>query len=530
MVSPYVPILGYKGSMRKRTVVTQTSILPVLMLALALHCEPDHLRADVSRQTPGRIVMGAEDGWRALIDRESVMLRPGRRGYLDITLERFRHNSGPTTELLLQFDSTPLRDAAGRYDVVGGAQELTMTAHRTGAGALLVDGPEDRLVLNPGPLAAFAPGAQWGSFSIEFWFYPVALDDLGTILRWRARDGAAHGFRVQEVAVEIDAGTTVIRFDDFFIRPDGTGTTIALRGPGWLVPRTWAHHLVRFDASTGLLEYLVDGRPVDLTHVSETGRQDGSVFSPRVFPHPEEGIVLADGLIGMLDELRIEHRFVDDPSVRHFPPQGGRVVTESYDLGSTGAQLISIDAVFDAPGLSDVFLWYQLSDRAADAAAEWVPARSGDPIVGAVGRYLRLRAELLPDTRADIAPSLSQITVTYRPDPPPLPPAAVWAAPLDGAVLLEWAPVQESDVEGYLVYYGDEPGRYFGSESLLGESPIDVGPANSVVIDGLTNGTLYFFAVQVYRRSFRPAQEGTRSAGAANLSQEAAARPAKVYR
>ena len=65
---------------------------------------------------------------------------------------------------------------------------------------------------------------------------------------------------------------------------------------------------------------------------------------------------------------------------------------------------------------------------------------------------------------------------------------------------LEWAPVQDPDIGGYLVYYGDRSGRYFGTGSEQGASPVDVGSATSITLSGLENGTLYFFAVRAYER------------------------------
>ena len=93
--------------------------------------------------------------------------------------------------------------------------------------------------------------------------------------------------------------------------------------------------------------------------------------------------------------------------------------------------------------------------------------------------------------------------------------------PGDGSVDLQWAPAQDPDIDGYLVYYGERPGLYFGIDSELGDSPIDVGLATSVTLTGLQNGSLYYFAVSAYDAS---------GIGNTALSTEVAARPAKAYR
>lgn len=483
------------------------------------------LAAVATGATERSIVIGRDDAWSAIANAEDVIFRPGRRGYLDATLAPYRHATTPTTELLLHFDELPLSDASGRHDVTAESPELTRTAQRTGIGALLVDGPEDRVVLTPSRRSAFAPGTEWSSFTIDLWFYPVALTDGDRVVSWRAREGAQGGFRRQELALLIDRGTTVARFDGFFVRPDGSTLTVELRAQEPLIPRSWSHHLIRFDGTTGLLEYVIDGRPVDVTYVSRTGRQDGSVFFPRIAPFAGEGLVVGDGIVGVIDELRIEQRFLPDEQPPRFPPEGGELVSDFIDLGSDAARLIAVDAQTDTPGLTDVFLSYRLLPRRGPAPTlpdEWTPLLPDTSLAAAEGRFLQLRAELYPDTRDGLTPVLSEITIVYEPDPPPLPPSAVRVTPGDGSVTLEWASVQEPDIEGYLVYYGDRSGRYFGMDSDLGSSPIDVGTATSITIRGLENGRLYFFAVQAYDRS--------RSVRFHDLSREVAARPARVYR
>ena len=525
--------------MRKRNQLFSSTRFRLLVLLL-LYAGGAGVMLPAAEET---IVLGAEDGWRRLTRRERLVTQPGRQGYMDLSVEPFRHGVTDHTELLLQFDELPVRDAAGRYEVQSMATgagvnapgpELTRVSHRTGRGALLVDGPEDRLLVMPSDDAAFAPGREWGSFTIEFWLYPVVMPDASTVLSWRAREGADEAFRRQELAIEVERGALSARFENFFIRPDGSGVTVTLEGSDRLIPRTWSHHVVRFSAQTGLLEYLVDGRPADITYVSRSGREDGSVYFPRIAAYPRDGLTIADGFVGMLDELRLEGRFVTEADQPVHPPDGGVLVSDYLDLGSPGARVRRIAMTADTPGMSDVLLYYRLANlRGTNPVPEsaWTPIRPGDLLPDARGRFLQLRAELLPDTREAEPPTLSQISITFEREPPPLPPTALRAVPRDGAVVLEWAPVQEPDVEGYLVYYGEQSGRYFGRGSDQGVSPIDVSAATSVTIDGLENGTLYFFAVQAYRSTDIvgggvPATRWQRH----ELSGEVAARPARVHR
>ncbi|MFC1678100.1 fibronectin type III domain-containing protein, partial [Patescibacteria group bacterium] len=71
----------------------------------------------------------------------------------------------------------------------------------------------------------------------------------------------------------------------------------------------------------------------------------------------------------------------------------------------------------------------------------------------------------------------------------PAAPTTFWAQGIDSQVELRWDPDPVGDVDRYKVYYGTDPtpGIYGGSQ--------EVGLVNAAVIAGLTNGTLYYFAV-----------------------------------
>ena len=78
------------------------------------------------------------------------------------------------------------------------------------------------------------------------------------------------------------------------------------------------------------------------------------------------------------------------------------------------------------------------------------------------------------------------------------PRAFINAEPGDGQVTLSWRPVAVADAAGYIIYYGKSSGNYTGVNSNLGDSPIDVGSTTEVTLEGLENGTLYYFTVVTY--------------------------------
>jgi hypothetical protein len=115
---------------------------------------------------------------------------------------------------------------------------------------------------------------------------------------------------------------------------------------------------------------------------------------------------------------------------------------------------------------------------------------------------MQMAVDFYTSADGETSPYLSELRVIYSAAEPPPPPVHVAAVAKDGAVELSWKASPSRDVNGYMVYYGTSRGEYFGDHAILGStvrlSPIDVGNRSSVRIDGLTNGTLYYFAVAAY--------------------------------
>lgn len=137
-------------------------------------------------------------------------------------------------------------------------------------------------------------------------------------------------------------------------------------------------------------------------------------------------------------------------------------------------------------------------------------------------RYIQLRVELFPDGTRTRSPRVSDLTVVFEPNPPPAPPAGLMATAGNGKVTLTWRKVNDLDLKGYEVYYGSAPHNYLGTGATQGDSPIDAGSATTIEIDGLENGSLYYFAVAAYDTS-EPRQ-------LSEFSPEVSARPSRIYK
>jgi hypothetical protein len=467
-------------------------------------------RAASARAQPARSI----GDWRA----EGAVLRKGFKGGMDYVVADQVYETDPSVDLLLHFDGASDSDETGNWSLSAGSSfSIDRARALLGGGAGSFRGPDSALALSPRPGSIFGKprgGASgFRDFSIEFWLFPANADNGEVILLWRSLRKLPTGVQAQQLSCVVSGGRLSWSFSGFFSDPAGgkgggqgtaktadSGVRIELRGLSPLVPRVWSHHLLRFDGDTGLVEYLVDGRPEATAYATASGREGGTVFEPAV--GAAAPLEFCPEYSGLAEEFRISRRFVEEPSLRPFGSDPATVTSPVADFGYGHSRLLAVEAEYKAPGTASVEFSYRIADSWAGwrgDAPEWIPLRPGETLPeSARGRYAQVRAELYPDGSGRLAPSLSSITFRYEADLPPPAPARLVAYPKDGAVELHWTKVPVADLAGYLVYYGDRPGEYFGTGADQGPSPVDAGDTTTLTITGIPDGRLLYFVVAAY--------------------------------
>jgi hypothetical protein len=470
-----------------------------------------------------KIILGREDAWKALVGFNKVMLQKGKWGFLDLVLEYGEYQAQPQTDLLLHFNRQPVTDETGRYRVDMQKSFVSSQLFKLGEGAAAFQGRGGCHVI-PRGASLFSAGAVWNDFSIEFWAYPASLSQGETLISW-------HGLRVvgnelvpQRFECRVEDRRLVWIFDNFFVSPDNNTYSFTLKGYTKLLPRTWHHHLLRYNSGRGLLEYLVDGVPEGVIYTTSTFTSSGSLARPVLGEPDDAQLVIGNDFTGFIDEFRVQAEFVNAPRLGKYEAHGGSAESRVFDLGFTGTRIHMISADIDKPADSEIYFFYRCSDEfrtAGTLAAKWVQFIPGTAFATDVrGRYIQLRVELFPDGRLEQTPAVHEIDIEYEPDLPPISPVGFRVKAGNGKVTLTWKRANEADVKGYMVFYGDGPLNYMGTGSAQGDSPIDAGNVDSFQITGLENGRLYYFSVVAYDSSSPP--------HLSDFAQEKSARPSEV--
>ena len=437
----------------------------------------------------------------------------------------FSPMSEAALDLSVSFDErnpSLYRDSVGHYRVSApvGTETAERSLARAGTGAVLFSNTGPVVIHPQSRNALFAPGNRIRDFTIEFWLYPQNMVNGEQVFSWVSSRPINGNYVVQRISCTASRNRLLWSFTNFFASIGGnTHMNLEFSGNLPVVPKTWSHHLIRFDASTGLLEYIVDGRSEAIVYATSTGRENSQVFTPIIGNNGS--FMLGERFVGMMDEFKIHNACAGRSATYRYSPSGGRIETRFIDLGQNSSGVIKVNASggrtsirgtsvqneyrqngrFRFSDNSEMNFFIRASENPYNLSnTPWVSFVPGADIQGVRGRYVQIAVDFYPSADGETSPYLEELKIVFMPGEPPLPPRNLTAIAVDGGVILRWRHSPTANTAGYLVYYSSVRGELFGNDALQGASPIDVGVTNSLHIDGLNNGTLYYFRVAAYDR------------------------------
>jgi hypothetical protein len=457
----------------------------------------------------------------------------------------------PSPDLSLSFDERNAAlfcDGAGHYSVTASSnvEAVERRFARAGTGAALFGVEDvsggDPIVIKPQTSGAlFSSDNRIRDFTIEFWLYPLNLENGEHILSWAASELVNKNYSVQRIICSVSKNRLQWSFSNFFMSPKTSlPINIEFSGDSFIVPKKWSHHLVRFDSVTGMIEYIVDGNSETIVYATSTGRENSEVFTPVV--GKSGAFILGGRFKGMMDEFKIHGVCAGRSSVQKYAAVGGRAETTHIDLGDINSAVLRVEVTGGRTSLKGTRISnefrengrFRFSDdsemsffiRASENPwrfneKKWTAFIPGSNLKEAVrGRYVQIAVDFYPSSDGESTPYLDEVRIVYQPNEPPLPPTNFTAVAVDGGVTLRWKKSPDASAAGYLIYYGSVRGELFGSDAALGPSPIDAGNVTSITIKGLKNGTLYYFRAASYEVT-----EGLGEYNIGEFSREVTARP-----
>jgi len=455
---------------------------------------------------------GLENGWKNIFSMQNVTQKRGEMSSLDVVLANYSPVPDENTDLLLTFDRSTIHTvynsfpnySLGKVDIFP-SQNIKRFG-RNSAGFLRYSNTIEIIPLEG---SVFLSESPVGSFSIGFHLYPTSLISGSSVVEWYAptveTDGNPTGFKAF-----LKNGRLYWQFNNVFHTQDGSPVQIHAGELEKTPLNEWHHHGLQYDADSGLLTLLYDGRESSLTWLTETGREGGTVLKGKFSRYLAVPLTIGKQFLGFIDNFRITRGAVKFYN-SNFMNQG-QLLSDVLDLGYRGTKLVKFSwnsteengtAIrFFCRVSNDYFLPSARSNKGKQSVIrevkipEWFPVKNNKVFSddGLRGRYFQWKAELY-GTHGFYSPSLHSLTVLIEPDSPPSAPLLVEAVPLNGAVRLRWVKNRESDVQGYIVYYGYASKTYFGIGADQGDTPVFIGNTDTITLTGLQNEQVYFISI-----------------------------------
>ncbi len=452
---------------------------------------------------------GGKTGWSEVNVRNGITTGKGRYGFESLELETNSNQPDEFTDCLIDFENSTVLDKSGKYSVKKSNVYFSKKA-TVGKGAVLsrgrggidIQGDETSLFGSEGPA---------GSFIIDFWICPSAVENGEVLLSWRSSKNIGGQVVYQLISTSFYKNKVTTIFSNIFEGYTDNNGDVTLSSLRTIIPNQWSHHLISFEEETGILEYRIDGQLEDIKYLTDTGHEGGTVFTAVMGVAADLHII--PSYIGLLDDFRIVRSYTDlrpeensensQIGLRErYKISGGRFESIPV-LTKEGTIINKVYAELSEPSQTEVNLYVRAGDNYfnwTEDFPEWVPVVSGQEIENLSGLYFQVAAELFPDGGGKNTPSVTEIKVEYTTLPEPFPPYRISAEKGDGQVTLNWSYSVDDSAGGYYIYYGNRPGEYLGRVAVEGASPINVGNVTSATLTGLKNGTIYYFAVAAYSK------------------------------
>lgn len=447
---------------------------------------------------------GGTWGWNNLIYSRNIEERSGKFGHQSLGLSSAPQHITETTDMYLSFDFKDIVEETGSYSVVNSSIiHIEAEKSKFGEGAALChySSGKESLILKPAKGAFFSGGKILNSFTIEFWLCPQTTESGSTILRWWTSLVDGRKTMYQNIAASIFNNKLEWSFLNIWQDKNHKGLDVKLSGKSNIIPEIWSHHLITYDENTGLLEYRMNGITEALAYMTDTGRESKQVLYSALGASSD--VLIGLNYSGLIDELKVTNFFSKfgmpweiSSLFEKYPQEGGRIETNIIDTGGNKSIPLFLRALYETPEQTDAEFFIRAADSPFNwngTYPEWKSIKPNEKIKNSTGRFLQIACNIYPDSDGLKSPLIHSFSLEYEKDNLPLPPAKLIVKAGDSSVDLSWSPSIDTDVKGYLIYFGNKKGEYFDENS-----PIDAGNVTNYKIENLKNGKLYFFAVAAY--------------------------------
>ena len=412
----------------------------------------------------------------------------GERGNDNLVLKSNEYEQNPETDLLIHFNDNDFIDSAGNYLIEDHYNNTNTIEKKFGSSSafFLLD---REITFHSVEDTIFSPGRLLEDFTIEFWVKPIVITEDTTLFSWKGVYRVESDFIPQRIKCYFENRSVVWKFENLFIPTDYSKYTLELKGKTKLIPGKWNHHLLRYDSSTGMLEYLLNGIPEDIKYATKSKKEEFEIFTPYIGDFSKKEIFLGESLRGFMDEFRISESFILEPNLLAFRPTGS-FYSPVYDINGEDVVIHNIELTDKIAKETLVNYKYRVSSSPFLKKNESIKWKSLTSLDREQGRYIQIMADFFSNGISSKSPMLEEIKILWNTIPTPPTPLGLKSNPGNGSINLQWNPIKHYNIQGYYLYIGNESNNY--------KEVIDVGNNTSYTIKNLKSNNIYYFSVRAY--------------------------------
>ncbi len=469
-------------------------------------------------------------------------------------------NPDENTDLYLSFDTDVMTDDTGKYTIRKKDYRYSRTTSVKQSAAFFVS-ETNTLELVGRNNYLFEAGRNIESFNISFWIYPATMTNNEVILRIGSQffNQQTDMIEDQSIVCYIFNGRIVWKFNGLFIGSDGTQKSVTVEGYSRINLKEWNSVVMSYNEFTGLTKLVVNGVEDGVALVTSDGTTRGNVLPLRYNIRNQCRIVIGESYIGGIDEFYINRGLTGER--QNNANSNNRIVSRVFQPSRYGGRISNPQYRYQNRNNSDVFFYIRCSDqpfapdsygttrlperiplmdflritgRLSSAEREFielmylredydyvlnraVQERDKNNILAILmkygffwkninniansqisGKYFQWQAVFMPGSSSTVSSTFMGLTLNFTPYNPPSKPQNLEVAFIDGKIYLKWTLNSEQDLKGYMIYYGNASGEYFGSNASEGGSPIRIGKVNNYIITGINDRRIYYFRITAY--------------------------------
>ena len=365
---------------------------------------------------------------------------------------------------------------------------------------------EHKMELQGNEKSVFVPGRVIGSFTINFYIYPMNLSDNNVLFKIGSHyyENSNDSICDQSFSAVLDEGIFKCQFRNVFNNEKNKPIPeFTVKAYQRILPQEWTNLTITYDSFSGVIRLFINGVENGIAKAA------GESVYPMIF-NPVNRCILDVGTsyIGAMDDFLIKHGAETDKIESGFPVEGASVVSKVHKLDDFNIIIKDINFMDYLQDGAEVEYFGRFSSHPFDAddtiqcikPVEWVPLTKEKLsfLKNKKAAYFQWKALLLPGINSAESPHFSGITLEYEKDFPPASPSGVKVAEKDGNIFLKWKNNTEQDLKGYKIYYGTKPGVYFCDDAAEGESPIIVDKVNNFKLTKLKKNLIYYITITAF--------------------------------